>query len=93
MIYHENFLIRMVRGSGLKGLISFNKKTKYKDQNLDILRPLLDFEKKDLIHISKEVFSFFIKDPSNLNKDFKRTRIRNLLIHSKKKDLIKKNFY
>ena len=75
----ENFLIRIVRGSGLNGLISFNKKIKYKDQNLNILRPLLDLEKKDLIHISQEVFNFFIKDPSNENLEFKRTRIRNLL--------------
>ena len=55
----ENFLIRLVRGSGLNGLISFGKNTKYKDKNLNILRPLLDFEKNDLLHISKEVFNFF----------------------------------
>ena len=53
MILYENFLIRIVRGSGLNGLISFNKNTKYRDQNLNILRPLLDLEKKDLIYISK----------------------------------------
>ena len=81
----ENFLIRMVRGSGLNGLISFDKSIKYKDQNLDILRPLLDIEKKDLLHISKEVFNFFVKDPSNVNEDYKRTRIRNLL-HSLEKE-------
>jgi len=75
----ENFLIRIVRGSGLNGLISFSKNTKYRDQNLNIIRPLLDLEKNDLIHISKEVFNFFVKDPSNINKDYKRTRIRNLL--------------
>jgi len=75
----ENFLIRIVRGSGLNGLISFGKNTKYRDQNLNIIRPLLDLEKNDLIHISKEVFNFFVKDPSNINKDYKRTRIRNLL--------------
>ena len=75
----ENFLIRLVRGSGLKGLISLGKSTKYKDQNLNILRPLLDLEKNDLIHISKKVFNFFVKDPSNINEDYKRTRIRNLL--------------
>ena len=75
----ENFLIRMTRGSGLNGLISFKSNTKYKDQNLNILRPLLNLEKKDLVYISKEVFSFFIKDPSNINQDYKRTRIRNLL--------------
>ena len=76
---YENFLIRIVRGSGLNGLVSFNKRTKYKDQNLEILRPLLDLEKKDLVYISKEVYNFFVEDPSNINKDFKRTRIRNLL--------------
>ena len=75
----ENFLIRLVRGSGLNGLISFNKNTKYKNGNLNILRPLIDLEKKDLLYISKKVFNFFVKDPSNTNKDYKRTRIRNLL--------------
>jgi len=75
----ENFLIRITRGSGLNGLISFDSNAKYKDQNLNILRPLINLEKKDLIYISKEVFSFFVKDPSNINQDYKRTRIRNLL--------------
>jgi len=75
----ENFFIRLVRGSGLKGLISFSKNTKYKNKNLNILRPLLDLEKKDLINVSNKVFNFFVKDPSNINKDYKRTRIRNLL--------------
>jgi len=86
----ENFLIRLVRGSGLNGLISFDKNTKYKDQKLNILRPLLDLEKKDLLYISKEVFNFFIKYPSNFNKEFKRTRIRNLLSSLEKEGLDKK---
>ena len=86
----ENFMIRLVRGSGLNGLISFNKKTKYKDQKLDIVRPLLDIEKEDLIHISKKVFNFFIKDPSNINQEFKRTRIRNLLRSLEEEGLDKK---
>jgi len=86
----ENFLIRLVRGSGLNGLISFNKNTKYKDQKLAILRPLLDIEKKDLIYVTKKVFNFFIKDPSNINKEFKRTRIRNLLQSLEKEGLDKK---
>jgi tRNA(Ile)-lysidine synthase len=86
----ENFLIRIVRGSGLNGLISFNKKTKYKDQNLYILRPLLDVKKKDLIYISSKVFDFFINDPFNVNQEFKRTRIRNLLQSLEKEGLDKK---
>ena len=75
----ENFLIRIVRGSGLNGLISFSKNTKYRGQDLNIIRPLLNLEKKHLLYISNEVFSFFVKDPSNINEDYKRTRIRNLL--------------
>ena len=75
----ENFLIRIVRGSGLNGLISFKKKAKYRDQDLNIIRPLLNLEKKDLLYVSSKVFNFFVKDPSNINKDYKRTRIRNLL--------------
>ncbi|MDB9699921.1 tRNA lysidine(34) synthetase TilS [Candidatus Pelagibacter sp.] len=75
----ENFLIRIVRGSGLNGLISFGNNTKYRGQDLNIIRPLLNLEKQDLLHISNKVFSFFVKDPSNINEDYKRTRIRNLL--------------
>ena len=83
----ENFLIRITRGSGLNGLISFSNNTKYRDQNLNILRPLLNLEKKDLFYISKEVFNFFVKDPSNINKNYKRTRIRDLLYSLEKEGL------
>ena len=86
----ENFLIRLVRGSGLNGLVSFSKKTGYKNQKLDIERPLLDVEKKDLTYITKKVFNFFVNDPSNINEDFKRTRIRNLLQSLEKEGLDKK---
>ena len=59
--------------------ITTNKSVKYKDEDLNILRPLLNLEKNDLINISKIVFKFFIKDPSNINEIYKRTRIRTLL--------------
>ena len=71
---YENFFIRMIRGSGLKGLVSLGKKTVINDMNL--IRPLLDFEKKDLEFISNHIFNFYIKDPSNENMDFKRIKIR-----------------
>ena len=89
---YENFFIRLVRGSGLNGLISFDKNTKYKDHNLNILRPLLDLEKDDLIYISKKIFNFFVKDPSNINENYKRTRIRNLFQSLEKEGLDIKKF-
>ncbi|RPG98716.1 MAG: tRNA lysidine(34) synthetase TilS [Candidatus Pelagibacter sp. TMED106] len=88
----ENFFLRILRGSGLNGIISLDKKNLNRNQNISILRPLLDLEKKDLIYLSKEVFNFFVKDPSNKNEDFKRVRIRNLLDNLGDEGLDKKKF-
>jgi tRNA(Ile)-lysidine synthase len=88
----ENFFIRILRGSGLNGIVSFDRQVIYKDRNTEILRPLLNLEKKDLIYLSKEIFNFYIKDPSNRDKNFKRIRIRNLLNSLKKEGLDKKKF-
>ena len=52
----ENFFIRILRGSGLKGLISFDKETRI--DRINLLRPLLDQKKDDLIYIAKHVFNF-----------------------------------
>ena len=87
---YENFLIRLFRGSGLKGLTSFGEISEYKKNGIKILRPLINLEKKELIYLSNKVFNFFIKDPSNLNENFKRIRIRNLIENFKKEGLDKK---
>jgi len=73
----ENFFIRMLRGSGLKGLVSLGKTTQI--NNINLIRPLLKFKKKDLIFISKNIFNYFVEDPSNTDTKFKRIRIRNLI--------------
>ena len=87
----ENFFIRMIRGSGLKGLVSFGKKTVINEINL--IRPLLDFEKKDLEFISNHIFNFFVKDPSNENEDFKRIRIRKTINNLKLSGLEKDKLF
>ncbi len=86
---YENFILRLLRGSGLKGLTSFDKVSKYKINDIEILRPLINVEKKDLIFLSKKVFNFFVNDPSNLNENFKRIRVRNLLEKLEKEGLDK----
>jgi tRNA(Ile)-lysidine synthase len=73
----ENFFIRMIRGSGLKGLVSLEKKTMVNKINL--LRPLLHFDKKDLEFISNHVFNFFIEDPSNEDEKYTRIRTRKMI--------------
>ncbi len=86
----ENFIIRMTRGSGLRGLASFGKKVE--NNKINIFRPLIRLEKKDLIYISKKIFKSYITDPSNSNDIFKRTKIRNLLMNLEKEGLNKKKF-
>ena len=81
----ENFFIRILRGSGLKGLISLNKKSI--ENNVNILRPLLEFSKDDLLFVSKNVFKFYINDPSNNDVKFQRIRIRKLLSKLEKEGL------
>ena len=73
----ETFLIRLSRGSGLRGLSSMNSLSKISN-NINLYRPLLDVKKKFLIKISKIVYGKYIKDPSNIDSKYLRTRIRNL---------------
>ena len=77
----ENFFIRLLRGSGLKGLISFRKiKSKVKlDHKIPILRPLIDVSKKDLVYITKNTFNFNVYDPSNEDDQFLRVKVRKLI--------------
>jgi tRNA(Ile)-lysidine synthase len=76
----ETFFIRLSRGSGLKGLSSMKTITKINSQ-VKLYRPLLDTKKTFLIKISKSVFGTYIKDPSNKNQKFLRTKVRNLKKH------------
>ena len=79
----ETFFIRLSRGSGLTGLSAMKASSEI-NKNLKLFRPLLNIRKKELILISKKVFGKYFKDPSNKDKKYLRTKIRNL-----KKPLIK----
>ncbi len=86
----ENFFIRILRGTGLKGLVSLDKKSKIGQINL--LRPLLNQKKDDLEFISNYVFKFYVKDPSNEDEKYQRIRIRKLINELQKNGLDKKKF-
>ena len=90
----ENFFIRLLRGSGLRGLISLAKiRSKIKfDDKISILRPLINVSKKDLIYISKETFNFKIEDPSNLDDKFLRVKVRKLIANLEREGLSFKKF-
>tara|TARA_Y100001958_G_scaffold126268_1_gene93919 strand:+ start:275 stop:1303 length:1029 start_codon:yes stop_codon:yes gene_type:complete len=86
----ENFFIRMLRGSGLNGLISLDTKSKVGNKNL--LRPLLNQSKEDLVYISKKVFNFYINDPTNDDEKYLRTRVRKLISDLQNNGLDKNKF-
>jgi len=71
----ENFLIRLLRGSGLTGLSSMALDTKYNDR-LKIIRPFLNSKKEDLKYVTLNHFKTYIKDPSNEDEKFLRVRLR-----------------
>jgi len=87
----ENFFIRILRGSGLKGLISLDKET-HKNQ-INLIRPLIKIDKKDLIYISNFIFGSYIKDPSNEDDSFKRVKVRNFLEQLSSEGFDRKKFF
>ena len=73
----ENFFIRILRGSGLQGLISLGKETQ--KNSINLIRPLINTDKDDLVYIAKHVFGSYVEDPSNKDEKFKRVKVRNFL--------------
>ena len=87
----ENFFIRILRGSGLKGLISLDRES-HKNQ-VNLIRPLIKIDKNDLIYIANYIFGTYIKDPSNEDDNFKRVKIRNFLKQLSVEGLDRKKFF
>ena len=75
----ENFFIRLTRGSGLDGFVSFNTKILENFDNKIIIRPLINVDKSELLYLTKKIFRSYVNDNSNKNPKFKRVRIRNIM--------------
>ena len=88
----ENFFIRFLRGSGLKGLVSFDKNVIFYN-GINVIRPFLSTSKKDLLKTNKKTFGFFVDDPTNNDDKFLRSRIRKLLKNLGKEGLNFNKFY
>lgn len=73
----ETFLIRLTKGSGLKGLTSTQGIVSTRFGR--ILRPLLTVDSNRLKMTLKQFNQPFLSDPSNENEDFTRVRWRQLI--------------
>ena len=77
----ENVLLRLIRGSGIKGLGSLQEKFKFKKSKVNILRPLLKYPKKSLISYLVNEKQQYISDPTNIDDNFDRSRLRKVSSH------------
>ncbi|MGY8985429.1 MAG: tRNA lysidine(34) synthetase TilS [Sphingomonadales bacterium] len=77
----ETFFIRLLRGSGVKGLSAMEKKSSPNSIRLgpEIIRPLLEVPKERLRATLQEMGQCWVDDPSNENIDFLRIQVRKLL--------------
>ena len=86
----ETFLIRKVAGSNFEGLASMPFSIIRK--KVQLIRPLINYKKNQIIKFNKVNKIKFINDPSNVNERYTRVVIRNFLTHINHMNKIKKDF-
>lgn len=79
----ETVLMRLVKGSGLKGLQGFLPKSKFR--SLTVIRPLINLRKKEILTWLKACNVSYCIDKSNFDNKFFRNHIRSELIPLLKK--------
>lgn len=75
----ETVLMRLARGSGVKGLSAMAPRTPYGDQGLELVRPFLSTAKVRLEGLLTARGLDWIEDPSNQDPKFDRVRVRGAL--------------
>lgn len=74
----ENFLLKLFRGSGVKGLKSMNEVTDcWYDEKVKIVRPMLSTTRRQIDDYVNEHNLSFVEDPSNSDNRYDRNYIRN----------------
>jgi len=86
----ETFLTRKVSGSNLEGLACMSN-ISYRN-NIQILRPFLDFSKKNILNYNKKNNIFYLDDPNNCNLKYTRVAIRKFIQISDNLKYIKSDF-
>jgi tRNA(Ile)-lysidine synthase len=76
----ETFFIKLFRGSGLQGLSAI-----FQNKEKKIIRPLLIFSENEILAFLERNHIQFYQDPTNLQQDFLRNRIRHGLLPEVKK--------
>jgi tRNA(Ile)-lysidine synthase len=75
----ETLLMRLARGSGVRGLSAMRRRTFVPGSEIPLLRPLLDWRRSQLERICVSCKLDPALDPSNENEQFERVRLRHAL--------------
>lgn len=78
----ETVLMRLNRGSGLRGLAGMRSKAPIPGDTRSLLRPLLGWRRSELAKICADAELKPIADPSNQDDQFERVRVRKALADS-----------
>jgi tRNA(Ile)-lysidine synthase len=75
----ETFLMRLNRGSGVRGLAGMRPRSIAPGSNVRLVRPLLGWRRSELEQICEHAGLEPVADPSNADERFERVRIRRAL--------------
>ena len=75
----ETFLMRLQRGSGIKGLAAMRRLVPMPGSNIPLIRPLLGWRRSELEEICAASGIEPARDPSNEDEHFERVRVRRRL--------------
>jgi tRNA(Ile)-lysidine synthase len=78
----ETFLMRLARGAGVKGLAGMRALVRGTPPAVSVVRPLLDWRHSELEAICAAAGLSPVEDPSNLDEQFERVRMRQALASS-----------
>jgi tRNA(Ile)-lysidine synthase len=75
----ETFIMRLARGSGVRGLAGMRPTSKVPGSDIPLIRPLLGWRRSELVAICAAAGTQPAADPSNEDEQFERIRVRHAL--------------
>jgi tRNA(Ile)-lysidine synthase len=72
----ETFLMRLARGSGVRGLAAMRPRSIATGSHVPLIRPLLAWRRRELEQVCSAAGVTPVFDPSNVDEKFERVRIR-----------------
>lgn len=75
----ETFVMRLLRGAGVRGLAGMRRTAPVPGDDMPLLRPLLSWRHSELEKICADAGVTPVADPSNADEQFERVRVRRAL--------------